>query len=97
MSNNRTFVKLFKYNPEPAEGSFVGYSENVQMDIGKQINMYMDDYMTRTKRDVISIKQITYIPFHMSLTTEALVVFERFKSFDDKDLGMSPQFSDNDL
>ena len=97
MSNNRTFVKLFKHNPSPSVGIFEDYSENVQMDIGKQINMYMDDYMTRTKREVISIKQVAYQGYSTSVTVEALVVFERFKSFDDKDLCMSPQFSDNDL
>tara|TARA_Y100001951_G_C11247359_1_gene244210 strand:+ start:690 stop:968 length:279 start_codon:yes stop_codon:yes gene_type:complete len=89
MSNNRTFVKLFKHNPEPSDGSFEGYSEDVKMDIGKQINLYMTDYMTRTKREVVAIKQITYLNYHMSLTVEALVVFERFRQFDDKDLGMA--------
>ena len=81
MNKNRTFVKLFKHNPTPSEGSFEGYSEDVKLDIDEQINLYMTDYMMRTKREVISIKQITYIPFHMSLTVEALVVFERFRGF----------------
>ena len=92
MSNNRTFVHLFKHHPKPSEGS-----DNSSIPIDDQINLYLTDYFTRTKRDVIAIKQITYINYHMSLSVEALVVFERFKSFDDKDLGMSPQFSDNDL
>ena len=91
MGNNRTFVHLFKHNPEPSKGS-----DSSSIPLDDQINLYMTDYMTRTKRDVISIKQITYLQPHMSLNNKALVVFERFKSFDDKDLGMSPQFSNNE-
>ena len=81
---NKTFVKLFKHNPSPSVGTFEDYSEDVKMDIGKQINMYMDDYMTRTKREVISIKQIAYQGYSTSVTVEALVVFERFRGFDNE-------------
>lgn len=70
-----TFVKLFRHHPEPSEKHTEKYGD-VSIPIDKQINYFAKDWMEEDGARRLDIKQITYIPFHMSLTVEALVIFE---------------------
>ena len=71
-----TFVKVFSHHPSPTKT----HEENqpgVKIPIDDQINMFARNWMEEDGARRLVIKQITYIPFHMSLTVEALVLFER--------------------
>ena len=70
-----TFVKLFRHHPEPSEKHMEKYGD-VSIPIDEQINYFAKDWMEEDGARRLDIKQITYIPFHMSLTVEALVIFE---------------------
>jgi len=70
-----TFVKLFRHHPEPSEKHSEKYGD-VSIPIDDQINDFIKEWMKDAEGITLNIKQITYIPFHMSLTVEALVLFE---------------------
>jgi len=70
-----TFVKLFRHHPEPSKKHTETYGL-VIIPIDDQINEFTRNWMEEDGARRLDIKQITYIPFHMSLTVEALVIFE---------------------
>ena len=70
-----TFVKLFRHHPSPSKSHEESYPD-VIVPIDEQINYFARNWMEDDGARRLDIKQITYIPFHMSLTVEALVLFE---------------------
>ena len=70
-----TFVKLFRHHPSPSKSHEESYPD-VIVPIDEQINYFARNWMEEDGARRLDIKQITYIPFHMSLTVEALVLFE---------------------
>jgi len=70
-----TFVKLFRHHPSPSREHELKHPD-VIVPIDEQINYFARNWMEEDGARRLDIKQITYIPFHMSLTVEALVLFE---------------------
>jgi len=70
-----TFVKLFRHHPSPSKEHEAEYG-TVSTPIDDQINYFARNWLEEDGARRLDIKQITYIPFHMSLTVEALVIFE---------------------
>ena len=64
----KTFVKHFLCYPDSK------YAHK-KMPLDEQINGFLAENQDRGK---LEIKQVTFNSIHMSFTTEALVVFERF-------------------
>ena len=73
-----TFVKLFRHHPSPTR-EHEDKHPDVIVPIDEQINYFARNWMEEDGARRLDIRQITYIPFHMSLTVEALVLFETNK------------------